>query len=35
MSGWLAFSFLLAWPLFVLAARAVTPRRENLALLRR
>jgi len=35
MSGWLAFSFLLAWPLFVLAARAVTPRRENLALLRK
>ena len=35
MSAWLAFSFLVAWPLFVLAARAVTPRRENLALLRK
>ncbi len=35
MIGWLTFSFLLAWPLFVFAARAVTPRRENLALLRK
>jgi len=35
MLGWLAVSFLVAWPLFILAARAVTPRRENLALLRK